>query len=94
MDVAPIISFENVSVSFGDERVYDRLSFDVWRGEFVCIQCNPTVSKTGVPGVRGAVLLEPDANERRLAGSASSREDHQARQHGNLEFGGKMLGSR
>jgi NitT/TauT family transport system ATP-binding protein len=37
MDIAPIISLENVSVSFGDERVYDRLGFDVRRGEFICI---------------------------------------------------------
>jgi NitT/TauT family transport system ATP-binding protein len=33
----PIITFENVGVAFGDEQIYDRLSFDVRRGEFVCI---------------------------------------------------------
>jgi NitT/TauT family transport system ATP-binding protein len=33
----PIIVFENVSVAFGEEQIYDRLSFDVRRGEFVCI---------------------------------------------------------
>ena len=33
----PIIAFENVDVAFGDEQIYDRLSFDVRRGEFVCI---------------------------------------------------------
>jgi NitT/TauT family transport system ATP-binding protein len=32
-----IITFDNVGVSFGEERIYDRLSFDVRRGEFVCI---------------------------------------------------------
>jgi NitT/TauT family transport system ATP-binding protein len=34
---APIIVFENVGVSFGRERIYDHLSFEVRRGEFVCI---------------------------------------------------------
>ena len=33
----PIIEFDNVSVSFGGERICERLSFDVRRGEFVCI---------------------------------------------------------
>ena len=33
----PIIAFENVGVAFGEEQIYDRLSFDVRRGEFVCI---------------------------------------------------------
>jgi NitT/TauT family transport system ATP-binding protein len=37
MESDSIITFENVGVTFGDERIYDRLSFDVRRGEFVCI---------------------------------------------------------
>src|SRR6476469_5907136 len=37
MESNPIIAFDNVGVSFGGERIYDRLSFDVRRGEFVCI---------------------------------------------------------
>src|SRR5262244_4472639 len=37
MQASPIIAFENVGVAFGEERIYDRLSFDVRRGEFVCI---------------------------------------------------------
>jgi NitT/TauT family transport system ATP-binding protein len=37
MDTAPIIVFENVGVSFGREQIYDRLNFEVRRGEFVCI---------------------------------------------------------
>jgi NitT/TauT family transport system ATP-binding protein len=32
-----IIAFENVGVAFGDEQIYERLTFDVQRGEFVCI---------------------------------------------------------
>ena len=37
MESNPIITFENVGVAFGEEQIYDRLSFDVRRGEFVCI---------------------------------------------------------
>lgn len=32
-----IVRFDDVSVSFGDELIYDRLSFDVREGEFLCI---------------------------------------------------------
>jgi NitT/TauT family transport system ATP-binding protein len=32
-----IIVFDNVGVSFGQEQIFDRLSFEVRRGEFVCI---------------------------------------------------------
>jgi NitT/TauT family transport system ATP-binding protein len=37
MDSSSIIAFEDVDVAFGGEQIYDRLSFDVRRGEFVCI---------------------------------------------------------
>ena len=37
MVLNPVITFENVGIAFGEERIYDRLSFDVRRGEFVCI---------------------------------------------------------
>ena len=37
MESDPIIAFENVGVAFGGEQIYERLSFDVRRGEFVCI---------------------------------------------------------
>ncbi len=33
----PIITLENVGVTFGQEQIYDRLNFVVRRGEFVCI---------------------------------------------------------
>ena len=33
----PIITFRDVAVTFGGDRIYDRLSFDVRRGEFVSI---------------------------------------------------------
>jgi NitT/TauT family transport system ATP-binding protein len=35
--IDPIIAFDNVGVAFGGEQIYERLSFDVRRGEFVCI---------------------------------------------------------
>ncbi len=37
MDSRSIIAFDNVGVAFGAEQILDRLSFDVRRGEFVCI---------------------------------------------------------
>src|ERR1700704_1170972 len=37
MESDRIITFEYVGAAFGEERIYDRLSFDVRRGEFVCI---------------------------------------------------------
>jgi ABC-type sugar transport system ATPase subunit len=35
--VTEIISLNNVSVAFGPEVIYDRLSFSVIDGEFLCI---------------------------------------------------------
>ena len=37
MESDSIITFENVGVTLGGERIYDRLNFDVRHGEFVCI---------------------------------------------------------
>ena len=33
----PVVRFDEVTVRFGDETIYDRLSFDVEAGEFLCI---------------------------------------------------------
>lgn len=33
----PIIAFRDVEVALGGDRIYERLSFDVRRGEFICI---------------------------------------------------------
>ncbi len=35
--VDPIIAFRDVEVALGGDRIYERLSFEVRRGEFVCI---------------------------------------------------------
>jgi NitT/TauT family transport system ATP-binding protein len=37
MGFDPIITFEDVGIAFGEEKIYERLSFNVGRGEFVCI---------------------------------------------------------
>jgi NitT/TauT family transport system ATP-binding protein len=37
MESGSIITFDNVGVAFGGERICDNLTFDVRRGEFVCI---------------------------------------------------------
>ena len=37
MENEPIIAFEDVALSLGGDRIYDRLSFEVRRGEFLCI---------------------------------------------------------
>ena len=34
---APIIAFRDVEVALGGDRIYDRLSFEIRQGEFVCI---------------------------------------------------------
>src|SRR5581483_1609161 len=57
MDLEPIIAFENVDVTFGGERIYDQLSFDVRRGEFVCILgpsgCGKSTSLRIIGGLLG-----------------------------------------
>jgi len=37
LESSPIIRIEDVGLAFGAERIYDRLSFEVRHGEFVCI---------------------------------------------------------
>ena len=34
---APVVRFDDVTVRFGDETIYDSLSFAVEDGEFLCI---------------------------------------------------------
>ena len=64
-----IITFDNVGVSFGEERIYDRLSFDVRRGEFVCILgpsgCGKSTSLRLIGG-----LLDADAGRITVDGRA------------------------
>ena len=64
-----IITFDNVGVSFGEERIYDGLSFDVRRGEFVCILgpsgCGKSTSLRLIGG-----LLDADAGRIAVDGRA------------------------
>ena len=69
MASAAIITFDNVGVSFGEERIYDGLSFDVRRGEFVCILgpsgCGKSTSLRLIGG-----LLDADAGRITVDGRA------------------------
>ena len=60
----PIIAFENVGVALGEEQIYDRLSFDVRRGEFVCILgpsgCGKSTSLRIIGGLLDITLLHRD----------------------------------
>src|SRR5277367_5135412 len=37
MGNGPIIAFEDVALSLGEDQIYDELTFNVRRGEFLCI---------------------------------------------------------
>jgi len=69
MESDRIITFDNVGVAFGEERIYDRLSFDVRRGEFVCILgpsgCGKSTSLRMIGG-----LLDVDAGRVTVDGRA------------------------
>jgi NitT/TauT family transport system ATP-binding protein len=53
----PIIAFRDVEIALGGDRIYDRLSFDVRRGEFVCILgpsgCGKSTSLRIIGGLLG-----------------------------------------
>jgi NitT/TauT family transport system ATP-binding protein len=52
----PIITFENVGVTFGQEQIYDRLSFEVRRGEFVCVLGPSGCGKSTLLRIIGGLL--------------------------------------
>src|SRR6185295_14089628 len=62
----PIIQFKDVSFSFGQEQIYDRLSFNVDPGAFVCVLgpsgCGKSTSLRLIgdliPTAEGQVLVE------------------------------------
>ena len=68
-----IIAFENVGVVLGEEPIYDRLSFDVRRGEFVCILGPSGCGKSTSLRIIGGLL---DANSGRV--TVDGRDPHEA----------------
>src|ERR1700757_3461738 len=68
----PIIAFDNVGVRFGDERIYDRLSFDVRRGEFVCILGPSGCGKSTSLRIIGGLL---DVNSGRVTVDGRAPQD-------------------
>src|SRR6516162_8601897 len=65
----PIIAFDNVGVRLGDDQIYDRLSFDVRRGEFVCILGPSGCGKSTALRIIGG-LLDITTGRVRVAGRA------------------------
>ena len=68
-----IITFENVGVVLGEEPIYDRLNFDVRRGEFVCILGPSGCGKSTSLRIIGGLL---DASSGRV--TVDGRDPHVA----------------
>src|SRR6516165_1546957 len=68
-----IITFENVGVVLGEEPIYDRLNFDVRRGEFVCILGPSGCGKSTSLRIIGGLL---DASSGRVI--VDGRDPHDA----------------
>jgi NitT/TauT family transport system ATP-binding protein len=65
----PIITIENVGLSFGQEKIYDQLSFDVRPGEFICILGPSGCGKSTLLRIIGG-LLDLDSGNVSVAGRA------------------------
>jgi NitT/TauT family transport system ATP-binding protein len=68
----PIIVFDGVDVDLGGQRIYDRLGFQVARGEFVCILGPSGCGKSTSLRVMGG-LLPVSAGQVRVAGLPPSQ---------------------
>lgn len=66
---APIITIENVGLDFGEEQIYDRLSFEVREGEFICILGPSGCGKSTLLRIIGG-LLDLDLGRVTVAGRA------------------------
>ena len=69
--MSEIISLENVSIAFGPEVIYDRLSFSVIDGEFLCILGPSGCGKSTLLRVVGD-LLGVDMGTVMVAGALAS----------------------
>jgi NitT/TauT family transport system ATP-binding protein len=65
----PIITIENVGLTFGQEQIYDRLSFDVRSGEFICILGPSGCGKSTLLRIIGG-LLDPNIGRVTVDGRA------------------------
>jgi NitT/TauT family transport system ATP-binding protein len=52
----PIITIENAGLAFGEEQIYDRLSFDVRPGEFLCLLGPSGCGKSTLLRIMGGLL--------------------------------------
>jgi len=78
--VAPYISFEKVSKSFGDLTVLDEVSFFVKPGETLCILGRSGVGKSvSLQNIMG--FLKPDSGKIHVAGEEISTYDEKQMQH-------------
>jgi NitT/TauT family transport system ATP-binding protein len=73
MTTDAIITFDNVGVVLGEDPIYDRLSFDVRRGEFVCILGPSGCGKSTSLRIIGGLL---DASSGRV--TVDGRDPHDA----------------
>ena len=65
----PIITIENLGLTFGPEQIYDRLSFDVRSGEFICILGPSGCGKSTLLRIIGG-LLDPSIGRVTVDGRA------------------------
>src|SRR5215471_3698467 len=65
----PIITIENVGLTFGQEQIYERLSFDVRSGEFICILGPSGCGKSTLLRIIGG-LLDPNIGRVTVDGRA------------------------
>jgi NitT/TauT family transport system ATP-binding protein len=72
MESERIITLEKVVVRFGEEQIYERLSFDVRRGEFVCILGPSGCGKSTLLRLIGGLL---PAHSGRIVVDGSSPRD-------------------
>src|SRR5271156_927281 len=82
MTAAPVIAFRDVDLAFGDHLVLGKLTFEIRRGEIVCIVGSSGCGKTTALRV-AAGLIPPGSGEdsfaaRRSRGRVRPREDRGA----------------
>ena len=97
---APIIVFDDVSISFGDHAVLQHVSFSIQKGQTLCILGRSGVGKSVALRVLMG-FLKPDSGSVRVEGQevTDARRgrhagDSQARHHGVSEWGSLRFAER